>query len=148
MQHGDIVDFECRISGCADSVNMLVNGKNVDTLDLHLDPREINTSIGYCDNSLRENQNVAMLWIVVNSRTLQVVDFVGCKSISNNGTAHLSERAYITYSPLSPTCITVVQNCTAMPYTCPEFICISGAQTSILLPLSWLPSLMLTVIYT
>ena len=93
---GEYVNFECRVSSCNHTLTFLVNGKglghlNISAADSKVYFRESET---LCE----QDQYVKTLSIVVNNKTLEVVEYISCNlTIFANGALHdiPSNRAYI-----------------------------------------------------
>ena len=91
---GERVEVECRISGCSDALRIYINGMQAaprnhlsNSFKQSLDRSEYNASIR-CD----DNEYVGTFWMLVNNRTLSTVDYVVCRTDSQNVTEIL--RAY------------------------------------------------------
>ena len=101
VQCGEHVEFECRISAdCTclrhKCLKILINQtqvypENVSPLNENVTGYGAKTS---CNETT--NEIVGEFWMIVNSRTPEVVPFVSCKALINANQRPVSNRGYIT----------------------------------------------------
>ena len=90
--YGESVNFECRVSSCGHTLTFLVNGNGAEYLNVsEVYYRE---SAVTCDHG----QQVAMLSVIVNEKTVEAVEYVSCNwTVVANGDLCVisSNKAYI-----------------------------------------------------
>ena len=108
-EYGYFVDFQCRVSGCGHTLTFLLNGQGLAHLDL--DSRDYDSNVT-CHN---ESETVGSFWIVANRKTLEAVNYFGCKlTLINQSNVFdiVSDRAYIVdvIYPNNEACVTVTSS--------------------------------------
>ena len=102
MSYGEIVQFECQVhTGSIQNfylyfgntiVHPILQGKFS-----NLDPREFSVTVNQCNTNCLQNRTLGLIgqvWILVNSRTLQIIEPFRCR-IFHNRTFEDSNLAFI-----------------------------------------------------
>ena len=122
--YGEYVAFECRVSTCSNFLTFLVNGQDVEHLNLSL--------IYYRKNEVvcEEGQQVAILSIIVNNKTLEAVKYVSCNLTTNGAVPDISSsRAYIIDIDMPYLLLTTCPQYSA-PTECPDIKSMSHISTA------------------
>ena len=111
---GELVRFECRVSSCNHFLTFLVNGRGLGYLNTTAPDAVLYIRQEDIEVECKQDQNVGTLPIIVNSKTLEAVEYISCNwTVIENGILRdiSSNKAHIvniTYPyqllPQCPTC--------------------------------------------